>query len=113
MNLNHGRERYQGGVFAKYEWSEHATVYTDFMFMKDEASTAVAPAGLFAGSAIPVFCNNALMSDQQRTAIGCTAEMIANGDTVAMAIGRRNIEGGPRSTTTTRTTGRWPACAVT
>ena len=37
MNLNHGRERYQGGVFAKYEWSERATLYTDFMFMKDKA----------------------------------------------------------------------------
>ena len=37
MNLKHGRERYQGGVFAKYEWSEKATLYTDFMFMKDQA----------------------------------------------------------------------------
>lgn len=96
VNLKHGRERYQGGVLAKYEWNEHATVYTDFMFMKDQANTAVAPSGLFVGSAIPVFCNNPLMSDQQRAAIGCTGAMIAAGDTVNMLIGRRNIEGGPR-----------------
>ncbi len=60
MNLKHGRERYQGGVFAKYEWSERATLYTDFMFMKDQAETAVAPSGLFIGAPIPVFCNNSL-----------------------------------------------------
>ncbi len=65
MNLKHGRERYQGGVFAKYEWSEKATLYTDFMFMKDQANTAVAPSGLFIGDVIPVFCNNSLMSAQQ------------------------------------------------
>ena len=53
MNLKHGRERYQGGVFAKYEWSEKATLYTDFMFMKDEADTAVAPSGLFIGDVRP------------------------------------------------------------
>ncbi len=53
MNLKHGRERYQGGVFAKYEWSEKATLYTDFMFMKDQAETAVAPSGLFIGDVAP------------------------------------------------------------
>jgi outer membrane receptor protein involved in Fe transport len=97
MNLKHGRERYQGGVFAKYEWSEKATLYTDFMFMKDQADTAVAPSGLFIGDVLPVFCNNSLLSAQQQTAIGCTPAMIAAGDTVDMLIGRRNIEGGPRS----------------
>lgn len=96
MNLKHGRERYQAGVFAKYEWSERATLYTDFMFMQDKSNTAVAPSGLFIGSPIPVFCNNPLMSAQQRTAIGCTAQMITDGDTVDMLIGRRNVEGGPR-----------------
>lgn len=96
MNLKHGRERYQAGVFADFEWNEHATVYADFMFTQDEADTAVAPSGLFIGSPIPVYCNNSLMSDQQRTAIGCTPAMIAAGDTVDLLIGRRNIEGGPR-----------------
>jgi len=96
MNLKHGRQRYQGGVLVDFEWNEHATAYADFMFTQDKARTAVAPSGLFQGSAIPVFCNNSLLSDQQRTAIGCSAEMIAAGDTVDMLIGRRNIEGGPR-----------------
>jgi len=96
MNLKHGRERYQGGVFADYVFSERATLYTNFMFMQDKARTEVAPSGLFIGSPIAVYCNNSLMSDQQRTTIGCTPEMIDAGDTVDMLIGRRNIEGGPR-----------------
>jgi iron complex outermembrane receptor protein len=96
MNLKHGRERYQGGVFAKYDWSESATLYTDFMFMKDKADTAVAPSGLFIGDVLPVYCNNSLLSAQQAAAIGCDAGMIAAGDTVDLLIGRRNIEGGPR-----------------
>lgn len=96
MNLKHGRHRYQAGVFAKYDFNQHARLYTDFMFMQDKAETAVAPSGLFIGSIIPVFCNNPLMSDQQRASVGCTGAMIAAGDTVDMLIGRRNIEGGPR-----------------
>jgi iron complex outermembrane receptor protein len=96
MNLKHGRQRYQAGVFADFEWSEQATLYSSFMFTQDRANTAVAPSGLFIGSPIPVYCNNSLLSDQQRGAIGCTDEMIANGDTVDLLIGRRNIEGGPR-----------------
>ena len=96
MNLKHGRERYQAGVFADYDWNEHATLYTDFMFTQDQANTAVAPSGMFVGSPIAVYCNNSLMSDQQRTAVGCTPAMIAAGDTVDLLIGRRNVEGGPR-----------------
>ena len=97
MNLKHGRERYMGGVLAKYEWSERAALYTDFMFMQDKAETAVAPSGLFTTNVAPVYCNNQLLSAQQATALGCDAAMIANGDQVNLLIGRRNIEGGPRA----------------
>lgn len=96
MNLLHGDTRYQAGIFAKFDWNDHIQLYTDFMFMRDQATTAVAPSGLFFGDNYSLNCNNPLLSTQQRGAIGCTAEMIANGDSVAMFIGRRNIEGGPR-----------------
>jgi iron complex outermembrane receptor protein len=96
MNLKHGRQRYQGGVFADFEWNEQATVYADFMFTQDTADTAVAPSGMFTSQVVPVFCNNSLMSDTQRTQIGCTPDMIASGGIVDMQIGRRNVEGGPR-----------------
>ncbi len=97
MNLKHGRERYMGGVLAKYEWSERAALYTDFMFMRDYAETAVAPSGLFTTNVAPVFCNNPLLTAQQAAALGCDAAMIANGEQVNLLIGRRNIEGGPRA----------------
>lgn len=96
MNLIHGGDRYQAGAFAKYDWNEHAQVYADFMFMNDRSNTQVAPSGLFTTDVYTIDCNNPLMSAQQRTAIGCTAEMIANGTAINAEIGRRNIEGGPR-----------------
>ena len=96
MNLLHGTERYQAGILAKYDFSERAQVYADFMFTDDRHDTAVAPSGLFTTSTYNVNCNNPLMSDQQRTAIGCSAQMIADGTAIPMEIGRRNVEGGPR-----------------
>jgi outer membrane receptor protein involved in Fe transport len=96
MNLLHGGERYQAGTFLKYDWNQHAQMYADFMFMNDRSKTAVAPSGLFTTDLYTLNCNNPLMTDQQRTAIGCTPAMIANGDSIFAEIGRRNIEGGPR-----------------
>lgn len=96
MNLLHGTERYQAGVLSKYDFNDHAQVYGDFMFTNDRSTTAVAPSGLFTGSDYHVSCNNALLSSQQQTALGCTPQMIADGTAVDVEIGRRNIEGGPR-----------------
>jgi iron complex outermembrane recepter protein len=103
MNLKHGRERYQGGVFADYVFSDKVTLYTNFMFTQDKANTAVAPSGLFTSAVVDVYCNNPLFTpgvegapSQQALALGCTEEMIADGDTVGVRFGRRNIEGGPR-----------------
>lgn len=96
MNLLHGSKRYQAGVLSKYDFSERAQVYADFMFTNDRHSTEVAPSGLFTTSTYLVNCNNPLMSAQQRTAVGCDAAEIAAGTPVTMSIGRRNIEGGPR-----------------
>jgi outer membrane receptor protein involved in Fe transport len=96
MNLVHGGERYQAGAFAKYDWNEHAQLYADFMFMNDRSKTEVAPSGMFTTDLYTLNCDNALLTDLQRTTLGCTAEMIASGASINMEIGRRNIEGGPR-----------------
>lgn len=96
MNLLHGTERYQAGVLSKYDFGDHAQVYGDFMFTNDRSDTAVAPSGLFTGSFYQVSCNNALLSGQQQTALGCTPAMIAAGTALDVEIGRRNVEGGPR-----------------
>lgn len=96
MNLLHGTTRYQAGVLSKYDFSDRAQVYGDFMFTNDRHDTAVAPSGLFTGSFYQVSCNNALLSAQQQTALGCTPAMISAGTAVDVEIGRRNVEGGPR-----------------
>ena len=95
MNLYQGTERYQAGILTHYEFNDHAEVYGDFMFMNNRHNTAVAPSGAFQ-STFQVNCNNPLMSAQQRTALGCTATQITNGEQIGVVIGRRNIEGGPR-----------------
>jgi iron complex outermembrane receptor protein len=95
--------RYSGGFMANYEVSEHAELYSEFNFMNDRAAVNTAPSGLFEGTGSTpaggflVNCNNPFLSAQQSGAIGCTAAQIAAGGTKELYIGRRNIEGGPRT----------------
>ncbi|MFZ2507452.1 MAG: TonB-dependent receptor [Steroidobacteraceae bacterium] len=91
----HQGERKQAGVLTRYDFNEHAEAYADFMITNDRAYTEIAPSGLFLGDVFTVHCNNTMLSDQQRTALGCPA-VFGPDDTVDLFIGRRNIEGGPR-----------------
>ncbi len=63
MNLKHGRERYQGGVFAKYEWSEQRDAVHGLHVHEgpgQHGGRAVGP--VHRRFRFPVFCNNPLMS---------------------------------------------------
>ena len=99
--------RYTAGFMANYELNKHFNVYTSFSYMNDQTHTEVGPSALFQGSGSQasggflVNCNNPLLSNQEATAIGCSAAGIAstnytNPETADIFIGRRNIEGGPR-----------------
>ena len=95
-------ERKTAGLFAHYDFSEKASVYTEFMFMDDRTLAMIAPSGAFIGSGGPgappffgdvsVNCANPLLS----------AEMVdvwCDGNTaqdVFITLGRRNVEGGGR-----------------
>ena len=92
--LLHQGERKQAGVLTKYAFNDHVEAYADFMFTNDRAYTEIAPSGLFIGDVYFVHCNNTMLSDQQRTALGCTGA--GPDETVDLFLGRRNIEGGPR-----------------
>lgn len=96
MNLVHDVKRYQAGVLTRYDLTDNAQLYVDFMFMASKSNTEVAPSGMFIGDIYPVSCTNPMMTLAQRTAIGCTAAMIAANASIDMLIGRRNVEGGPR-----------------
>lgn len=100
--LIHQDTRYMAGFFSHYEVSKILDIYADFSFMNDRSVTAIAPSGLFQGSGPSpnggylVNCNNPLLSTQEATTLCSPAEITA-GSSVDLIYGRRNIEGGPRS----------------
>ncbi len=96
-------QRYGFGAFAHYEVNPHFQAYTDVMFMEDNSTAQIAPGGIFAasgpgpGGTFFVNCDNPFMSAQEAGSI-CTPAQIASGSNVALAVARRNIEGGGRLT---------------
>ena len=96
--LNHYQRperRYSLGAMGHYEFGEHADVYTQLMFSDYESVAQVAPSGNFF-STNSINCDNPLLPVNNLADIGCDAAAIANGDSVTMYIGRRNVEGGGR-----------------
>ena len=94
--LVRGDERYQAGFLAHYEISKYAEAYADFSFMDDRSESDIAPGGLFQNGFL-VNCNNPLLSAQEVNAI-CTSNGLSSTDDASLLIGRRNVEGGPRTT---------------
>ena len=88
-------ERYLLGALGNYEINKHAEVYTELNIMDYSSVAQIAPSGSFF-SVAEVNCANPLLGTQQRTALGCTATQVANGEAVSMFIARRNVEGGGR-----------------
>ena len=95
--------RYLAGFFAHYDIAPWAQPYAEFSFMKDTSGVAVAPSALFQGANTLagsggnwfVDCGNPFLSGQERGLMGCAGMPAAT--EVALNIGRRNIEGGPRT----------------
>jgi iron complex outermembrane receptor protein len=104
-------QRYQAGFLTHIDLNDHVKPYMEFGWMDDKSIAVVAPSGLFtAGNPFSadgnelINCSNPLLSTQERNLI-CTPAQIA-GDTAApgspgnsadVQIGRRNIEGGDRT----------------
>ncbi len=104
-------QRYQAGFLGHVDLSDHVKPYLEFGWMDDRTQAVVAPSGLFvAGNPVTpdnnelINCSNPLLSAQEQALI-CTPAQIA-GDTAApgsagnsadVQIGRRNIEGGGRT----------------
>ena len=95
-------ERKTAGLFAHYDFSEKASVYTEFMFMDDRTLAQIAASGAFFGGGPgqpPFFGDQAVNCDNPFL----SADMVTTwcgGNTSApdalVTIGRRNVEGGPR-----------------
>jgi iron complex outermembrane recepter protein len=114
IDMSREDDRYNAAFMAHDQITEGFQPYMQFFFMDDKTHQVVAPAALFkdanpldatgAGDYY-VNCSNPLLSAQQRSIL-CTTAQIANdtarpgsaGNSAQIEIGRRNIEGGGRST---------------
>ena len=109
--LQRSDERYQGGFLAHLDINESVKPYLDFSFMNDSSVAQVGPSGLFGGGDPLtsdgnelINCSNPLLSAQEAATI-CTPAQIAGdkanpgsaGNSADVEIGRRNIEGGGRT----------------
>jgi outer membrane receptor protein involved in Fe transport len=93
-------QRYTAGLFAHYDVNEHATAYTEFMFMNDTSVAQIAPSGLFRGGgpingSYVVNCANPFLTAEEVTTF-CTNQGLTLADDAAISIGKRNAEGGGR-----------------
>jgi iron complex outermembrane recepter protein len=93
-------ERYTGGAFVHFDINEHASAYTEFMFMDDRTLAQIAPSGAFFGAGTGfgdgsslVNCDNPYLSGQEVSVL--CGKPDANGNAHVL-LGRRNVEGGPR-----------------
>jgi len=104
-------QRYQAGFLGHIDLNDHVKPYMEFGWMDDRTVAVVAPSALFvAGNPFTsdnnelINCSNPLLSAQERSLI-CTPAQIAGdtavpgspGNSADVQIGRRNIEGGGRT----------------
>ena len=113
--INRDYERYSAGVIGHYDINEHVKPYAEFGFMNDRTTQFIAPSALFRGSNpltgdgnYQINCSNPLLSAQQQGILCSPADIAADAANLgpggsgvpvlaSVEIGRRNIEGGGRS----------------
>ncbi len=97
--------RFNGGFLSHYDVAPFVQPYVEFSFMDDRSFQQIAPDAIFRGANayapdgsgnFLVNCNNPLLSAQEVAAF-CTSEGLSGAQNTELEIGRRNIEGGPRS----------------
>jgi outer membrane receptor protein involved in Fe transport len=90
-------QRWTSGEFSDYKINDYFDVYSSFMFMDDHTVAAIAPSGSFFGDVnFTIPCNDPLLSSAQANTL-CGADAGVAGVNGTAQIGRRNIEGGPRT----------------
>ena len=89
-------QRWTAGEFSTYEVNPMVNLYSSLMFMDDNSTAQEAASGSFFGDNIfTIPCNDPLLSSAQaNTLCGAAAGTTA---TETAEIGRRDIEGGPRT----------------
>jgi iron complex outermembrane recepter protein len=92
------QERYQAAVFAHYDVTDSAQVYTEFMFMDNSTVAQIAPSGAFGSWVSTIQCSNPLLLQNGGQWLNelCTKDGIPLTGSRNVTIQRRNVEGGGR-----------------
>ena len=88
-------QTFTAGSFINYEFNDKIEAYMEFMFMDNVTDAQIAPSGNFYRSS-SINCDNPMLSAEQLDLI-CTKNFLGGSDVAPVYIGRRNIEGGPRT----------------
>lgn len=92
-------ERYTAGGMVKFEVSEHFTPYAEAMYLQRQSAVQIAESGTFGLRLTDLPCDADFLGD-------LCADTGVTGDTVDVALYKRNVEGGPRHTERETTTYR-------
>ena len=96
-------ETYSFSSFANYDINENVKLYSEFSFHNYNTVAQIAPGGVFFTDNIyTISAQNPLLSASFRTALG----LVNPTDTTDIYLGRRNVEGGGRTSTFTNTSYR-------
>jgi len=89
--------RYQAGEFSHYEIAPWLDAYSSFMFMNDHSVAQIAPSGSFVGDrSFTVPCNDPLLTVAEANTL-CPGNVGNAGASAIFNLGKRNVEGSPRS----------------
>lgn len=84
---------YGFNALAHFDFNENVRLYNEFSFHNYSTVAQVAAGGIFFGLQATLHNDNPLLSDAWKTALGLTAP----GSSGTFNIGKRNVEGGPRT----------------
>ena len=97
-------ERFTFGVLGHRTLNSAAELYLELNYMQDKTIAQLAPSGSFF-EPDSISCGNPLLSQQQFDQI-CAPYNLTAADTQTVFIGRRNVEGGPRTSNQRHTSAR-------
>jgi len=101
-SLQRPDRRNTAGIFAHYTLNQHAQIYLEGTYMRDNTSLQYEPSGTAPSGVGPqiyaVPCSNPLLSASEFNTI-CTLNGLTAADVAQVGIGRRNVEGGPLTDT--------------
>ena len=85
--LQLGQERYLGGAYGRYEFTNNIEAYAEVAFVRNEVPTQLAPTP--AGVSVPLFVNSPLFNDQTRALLNTNPVSTTPGATLGNPLYRQ------------------------